>query len=112
MSNPSSFSFILETPAAPAGVAQRHFESKLAIETDPSDVHTDLTRHKTGFVVVDARRQRSGLWLDHQEGHGISPRNSVEPAAVFWGGNAADARSKLLLAGDSRSTMGRHRVRA
>jgi rhodanese-related sulfurtransferase len=49
------FSFILQVPAAPPEEALRHFSGKLAVETDPSDVHVDLQRKKTGFVVIDAR---------------------------------------------------------
>jgi rhodanese-related sulfurtransferase len=32
-----------------------HFRAKLALETDPSDVHHDLTSGDAGPVVVDAR---------------------------------------------------------
>jgi rhodanese-related sulfurtransferase len=49
------YSFILQVPAAPAHEALQHFASKLAFESDPSDVHVDLQRKKSGFVVVDAR---------------------------------------------------------
>jgi rhodanese-related sulfurtransferase len=52
---PVSHSFVLEHPAAPAQEAHRHFTSKLAVETDPSDVHADLERGVRRIVVVDAR---------------------------------------------------------
>lgn len=55
MSQPPVFSFVMETPAAPAEVAHRHFAFKLTVETDPADVHTDMSRGQTGFVVVDTR---------------------------------------------------------
>ncbi|MEP6731287.1 MAG: rhodanese-like domain-containing protein [bacterium] len=48
-------SFVLEHPAADPATAQRHFAAKLAVETDPSDVHTDLERAHPGIVVFDVR---------------------------------------------------------
>lgn len=53
------FSFVLEFPAAAPEDARRHFLSKLAVETDVSDVATDLERKRGGFVVVDVRNQRA-----------------------------------------------------
>jgi rhodanese-related sulfurtransferase len=50
-----SFSFVLEHPAAEPAAANRHFISRLAVETDPSDVKLDLERGHPGIVVVDAR---------------------------------------------------------
>ena len=52
---PVSHSFVLEHPAASPDEAHRHFTSKLAVETDPSDVHADLERGVRRIVVVDAR---------------------------------------------------------
>ena len=52
--NPN-FSFVLEHPPAEPAVAERHFLSKLAVETDPADVHLDLERGQTGIVLVDTR---------------------------------------------------------
>ncbi len=90
MSNPSRFSFILETPAATVDVAQRHFEAKLAVETDPSDVHTDLTRHKTGFVVADARSPSA--YADRRVPGAISlPARGIDEKAV------QDLRSKVVV---------------
>ena len=90
MSKPASFSFILETPAAPADVAHRHFAAKLALETDPSDVHTDLTRHKTGFVVADARSPAA--YADRRVPGAISlPARSIDEKAV------QDLRGKVVV---------------
>ena len=50
-----SHSFVLEHPAAPPDVAARHFTARLAVETDPSDVHADLERGVQRFIVVDVR---------------------------------------------------------
>ena len=52
-------SSVLETPAADPAEARSHFAAKLAHETDPSDVHADLTKGVTGFVVVDCRSPES-----------------------------------------------------
>ncbi len=46
---------VLETSPADPKVANNHFQSRLAFETDPSDVYTDLQNGETGFVVLDAR---------------------------------------------------------
>jgi rhodanese-related sulfurtransferase len=90
MSKPGSFSFILETPAAPADVAHRHFAAKLTVETDPSDVHTDLTRHKTGFVVADVRSQAA--YADRRVPGAISlPARSIDEKAV------QDLRGKVVV---------------
>jgi rhodanese-related sulfurtransferase len=48
-------SFVLEYPAADPGEATAHFLAKLTVETDPADVHADLSRGNNRFVVVDAR---------------------------------------------------------
>jgi len=52
---PVSHSFVLEHPAATPSEARQHFAAKLAVETDPSDVHADLDRGVDRIVVLDAR---------------------------------------------------------
>ena len=52
-------SSVLETPAADPAEARTHFAAKLAYETDPSDVHADLSKGTTGFIVVDCRSPES-----------------------------------------------------
>jgi rhodanese-related sulfurtransferase len=42
-------------PASPA-LAARHFQWRLAFETDPADVHADLEAGTADFVLVDTRR--------------------------------------------------------
>lgn len=51
----TQFSFALETPAAEPEDARRHFQSKLAFETDPWDVKTDMERGRSDFIVIDVR---------------------------------------------------------
>lgn len=46
---------VLEAPPADAKTAQNYFLSRLAFETDPSDVYNDLTNDVAGIVVIDAR---------------------------------------------------------
>ena len=60
VSHPSSptharFSFVLEHPAAEPAAAARHFLARLAVETDPADVHLDLERGSEAITVIDAR---------------------------------------------------------
>ncbi len=50
---------VLETETADPTRAGEHFRSKLAFETDPSDVYTDLQNGETGFIVIDARSPES-----------------------------------------------------
>jgi len=50
---------VLETEAGDPASAAEHFRSKLAFETDPSDVYTDMQNRETGFIVIDARRPES-----------------------------------------------------
>ena len=46
---------VLDPKAADPATAYSHFSSKLAFETDPSDVYTDLQNNVSGFIVIDAR---------------------------------------------------------
>lgn len=48
-------SLVLQVPAAEPVEAEAHFLTQLSFETDPSDVHGDLAKGVTGFVVVDCR---------------------------------------------------------
>jgi rhodanese-related sulfurtransferase len=53
------FSAVLETAPAEPAIAAGHFAARLAFETDPSDVHTDIQKGLAGLVVVDCRRPES-----------------------------------------------------
>src|SRR3990170_8841716 len=59
ISKTKNHSRVLETVPAEPNVAAEHFRSKLAFETDPSDVYTDMENGETGFIVIDARRPES-----------------------------------------------------
>lgn len=51
----SHFSLVLEVPAAEPEIANRHFLSRLAVETDPADVRLDLQRGRSDFILIDVR---------------------------------------------------------
>ena len=53
------FSLVLQTPAAEPETARQHFASKLAFETDVSDLMYDLKKGITDFVIVDTRSTKS-----------------------------------------------------
>ena len=40
-------------------IAEAHFRSRLAFETDPSDVYTDLQNNSAEIMVIDARTQEA-----------------------------------------------------
>ncbi len=46
---------VLEVEAEDPSLAVTHFRAKLAFETDPSDVYTDLQNGETNFIVIDTR---------------------------------------------------------
>lgn len=50
---------VLDTACAEPALARAHFESKLAFETDPSDVKFDMDNAPGSFVVVDCRSPES-----------------------------------------------------
>jgi rhodanese-related sulfurtransferase len=53
------FSAVLETPAAAPEAAIEHFASKLAFETDVSDLMADLKKGNSEIVVIDTRSAKS-----------------------------------------------------
>ena len=56
---PKMMSRVLEATPTDPKVANAHFQSRLAFETDPSDVYSDIQNGETGFVVVDARTREA-----------------------------------------------------
>ena len=55
----SKFSLVLETPAAEPEVAREHFLSRLAFETDISDLLFDLQKGRTDLTIIDTRSPKS-----------------------------------------------------
>ena len=54
----------LRIDIAPPAVAAEHFAAKLALETDPADVHAAMTAGDADFVVIDVRSRE-----DYREAH-------------------------------------------
>jgi len=54
-----SGSRVIGIPPGDPKIAEMHFQSKLAFETDPSDVYTDLSNGNTEILLVDARTQET-----------------------------------------------------
>jgi rhodanese-related sulfurtransferase len=46
---------VTAVPPAGSALAARHFQWRLALETDPADVHADLVSGAADFVLVDTR---------------------------------------------------------
>ncbi|MDR6958580.1 rhodanese-related sulfurtransferase [Pseudomonas brassicacearum] len=57
-------SLVREVPAAPSEIALQHFSSRLAFETDCSDVHASQQAGDVDFVLVDVRGP-----LAYERGH-------------------------------------------
>ena len=87
MSNNKIFSRILETSPADPTTANNHFLSKLAFETDPSDVYHDIKNKLSGFIVLDARTPET-----YAKGH--------VPGAINMPHRAIDAVSTASLPRD------------
>src|SRR5881296_3490459 len=50
---------VIAIPPEEPNVAELHFRSKLAFETDPSDVYMDLQNNSAEIIVIDARTQEA-----------------------------------------------------
>jgi rhodanese-related sulfurtransferase len=74
-------SLVLEVPPAPPEVAAEHFSAKLAVETDPWDVHHDLVARRPGLVVVDTR-SRAAFAIEHIPGAVNLPHRELDEAAA------------------------------
>lgn len=83
------FSFVLEFPAGSPEDARLHLLSRLAVETDVSDVATDLDRKRGGFV-IDVRNQKA-----YKERH--VPGAFHRPWRTIDEGFASELRGKLAV---------------
>ena len=54
-----AMSRVLETPASRGEQASAYFRSRLAMETDATDVYFDLQQGSAGFTLLDARAEES-----------------------------------------------------
>lgn len=62
-------------------MANTYFQSRLAFETDQSDVYTDIQNGEMGFVVVDART-REAYMKEHVPGAVNLPYREITPAST------------------------------
>lgn len=60
-------SLVLDTPAADCDTAYTFFAKKLAHETDPSDVYTDMKHGVADFILADVR-SAAAYKRSHAEG--------------------------------------------
>ncbi|MGH9032561.1 MAG: rhodanese-like domain-containing protein [Acidimicrobiia bacterium] len=67
-------------PAAPT-LAARHFQWRLELETDPSDVYADLDAGVADFVLVDTR-SRDAFAAGHIPGAVNVPYREIDDAIV------------------------------
>ena len=72
---------VIETPPADPKTANNHFSSRLAFETDPSDVYADLRNGETGFIVLDARTPEAYA-RGHVPGAISFPHRTIEAATA------------------------------
>lgn len=72
---------VLAVPAAAPDSAQAYFAAKLAHETDPSDVRTDLEAGQTGFVIVDTRSAEAYA-LGHVPGALSLPHAEIDERSI------------------------------
>ncbi len=81
LKQPKTSSRVLETDAADPKTGNAHFASKLALETDPSDVYTDLQNGETGILVVDARTSEAYA-MSHVPGSINLPYRQIDPSTT------------------------------
>jgi rhodanese-related sulfurtransferase len=77
----TTFSFVLEHPAADPATAHCHFAARLAVETDPADVKLDLDRGRRDFIVADMRSAEAYAQC-HIPGAISLPHRSVSAAST------------------------------
>ncbi len=86
--NPSR---VMAIPPEDPKTAESYFHSKLAFETDPSDVFMDLRNNSTEVIVIDARTQEA-----HVQGHVPSAIN-LPWRTIGSSTTAAMPKSKVLV---------------
>jgi rhodanese-related sulfurtransferase len=72
---------VTRVPAAEPALAARHFQWRLGFETDPADVHADLSAGVADFVLVDART-REEFAAGHIPGAVSLPYREVDDAIL------------------------------
>jgi rhodanese-related sulfurtransferase len=82
---------VMPIPAEEPKVARLHFRSKLAFETDPSDVYMDLQNNSTEIIVIDARTQEA-YSQEHVPGATNLPWRKIDSSST-----AAMPRDRVLV---------------
>ncbi len=72
---------VTQVPAAVPVLAARHFQWRLGFETDPADVHADLSAGVADFVLVDART-REEFAAGHIPGAVNLPYREIDEATL------------------------------
>ena len=72
---------VLERRTSQSQDAMAHFQSKLANETDPSDVYFDLQNGETDFLILDARSPEA-FAKEHIPGAISMPHRKINEAAT------------------------------
>jgi rhodanese-related sulfurtransferase len=101
------FSFVNEYPAADPEVARAHFAARLAVETDPADVHLDLERAPDRIHVVDVRSSDAyeachvagALGIPHRsiDAQSTAPLDRERTVVVYCWGPGCNAAQKGAL---------------
>lgn len=86
--NPSK---VIAIPPEDPKAAELHFRSKLAFETDPSDVYTDLKNNSAEIIVIDARTQET-----YSQGH-VPGAINLPWRKIDSSSTAAMPRDKVLV---------------
>src|SRR5260370_38887190 len=72
---------VITIPPKEPKVAELHFRSKLAFETDPSDVYMDLQNDSADIIVIDARTQEA-YSQEHVPGATYLPWRKIDSLAT------------------------------
>jgi rhodanese-related sulfurtransferase len=72
---------VTHVPPADPTLAARHFQWRLGFETDPADVHADLSAGLADFVLVDAR-SREEFAAGHIPGAVSLPYREIDETTV------------------------------
>ena len=84
-------SLVLSTPAAAPAAALTFFQRKLAAETDPSDVYTDMQNGTNDFMLLDVRSPEA-----YARSHAVGAIN-LPHVAISAETTAAFPKDKLLV---------------
>lgn len=97
-------SHVLGHAAAAPAAARRRFAAKLALETDPSDVHADLEAGVKGFTVLDTRSPAAyaaghvpgavNLWHREMTKETVKRLSKKDVIIVYCAGSGCNASTK------------------